>query len=153
MPTINLNVDNWEKKKTIDSKDIYTEAMQYYEAAKILEENRKDNEIFAPVLTTAAFSCELFSKAIICSTSEKDETRGHKLYELYEKFSKNVKDEINDSNVYSQERFKEFLTEISNEFPKWRYRYEFKQNNSHWNFVLEYADMLEKVCKKIFENQ
>jgi len=94
-----------------------------------------------------AFSCELFSKAILYNQKVQGEVKGHKLSELYAQFPIDVKKDIKEQHQYTEERFKDFLNDISEEFSYWRYRFEYKCNNSHYSFVFEYANMLYKVSK------
>ncbi len=162
MPTIDTNVSNWEKDENNNSErssKAFDDALQYLEATEILEKGRNKGELFSPILMLASFSSELFSKAILYHEKEQGDVSGHKLNDLYKNFPPKVKNEIkyiikNEDNYledgYSEERFIRFLEEISDEFPKWRYRFEYVKNNSNYSFALDYPRMLKKVSVKLY---
>lgn len=162
MPTPDLNVSNWVKDEDNNSersRKAFDDALQYWKAAEILDKGREKDVLFSPILMLATFSCELFSKAILYYEKEQGEVSGHELKKLYDDFPINVKNEIkviikNEDNYleesYSEERFIRFLEQISDEFSKWRYRFEYVKNNSNYSFALDYPKILKKVSENLY---
>lgn len=125
---------------------ITEEAQYYYEAAQVLERNRKEDELFPPVIMNAVFACELFSKAILYKEQETGLITGHSLKKFYKLFSENTKNQIKQlSPNISEERLEKFIDDIDELFEFWRYRYEYSSYNTHYSFVLEYMEILKNV--------
>lgn len=101
------------------------------EGVKKLHHNRKnkvaqrDSSLVIPVLTNGAFACELYIKSLLPPN-----TRGHELYELYNRLDDELKDNIQKIHLdymqnyepnYNLEDFYNDIQIHSNVFVTWRY--------------------------------
>ncbi len=146
MSTLDLNVGNWNKLKSISSESVFAEAKYYLEAAQILDDQKKGEGLFPPALTNAFFACELFSKAILYNKNGGEIINDHNLYNLYDKFPPEIKEALLSELNMDIDRLKRFICDISNAFEKWRYRFEYDKNNCHYSFAFDYANALGKIC-------
>lgn len=131
---------------------VFAEAQYYYEATLILEKERKEGELFPPVIMNATFACELFSKAILYKEQEKGIVKGHSLKKLYDSFPNDVKIQINQLLFsISEERLTKFIDDIDELFEVWRYRYEYYSYSTHYSFVLKYMEVLKNVTQNLVD--
>lgn len=149
---IDLNVSNWKKveDRRIMAENSYLDAKQYFAAAKLLENEQKGDNVFAPVLTNIAFACELFCKALLYNIPE-EKVAGHKLYELYGKLPEEIRNTIQKEEHFI-DKFNKELNEVSEIFERWRYRYEYTPNNCNYYFIFKLAEKLNDVADASFRD-
>ena len=132
--------------------DIWEDAKSYFCATMILENQRKENELFSPIVMNAAFACELYSKAILCKYKCEMPIKKHGLKSLYDRFPTSVHKLIRDTyNGGTIKKFEKWIDDIDDIFEFWRYRYEHEKYSVHYGFVLEYMKILNNVTEKIME--
>ncbi len=133
--------------------------------AKKLQHDRKnkgaqlDSFLVVPVLTNGAFACELYIKSLLPPN-----TRGHELYDLYNRLDDKLKDNIQKMHLeymrnyepnYSLEDFYDDLQIHSNVFVTWRYFHECDTASAKPPFIyiflkaLYTVGLIEKTIKHI----
>lgn len=107
-----------------------------------------------PCVVNAAFSCELFEKAIIATEApNKDFPKGHELKDLFGKISPTGQTLIKNAYSHTSNDIKAFgrmLDEANTAFIKWRYAYE-KDVDIHPNALIAFAEALNNYLKTIEE--
>ncbi|MCM1497595.1 MAG: hypothetical protein NC124_03925 [Clostridium sp.] len=143
---IDKDIDKDKDKDSYMGEKAYQEALSYYKATKILEENREPEELFPPVLMNVTFACELFSKSLLYAKKSQEVVKGHSLKKLYDDFDQCDKELLQQFYSGGLSRLEEFIDDIADLFEVWRYRYEYKKYSTHYSFVLEYMELLNKVA-------
>mgnify|MGYP004497895703 CR=1 FL=1 len=107
-----------------------------------------------PCIVNAAFSCELFEKAIIATeTPNKDFPKGHELKGLFGKISPTGQTLIKNAYSHTSNDIKAFgrmIDEANTAFIEWRYAYE-KDVDIHPNALIAFAEALNSYLKTIEE--
>lgn len=128
-------------------KSFYELASQYFEVAMFTAMNFR----WMPVtLANAAFSCELFLKALLYGFGI-DFSKTHGLKDLFEKLPQNEQDYIA-KNIEIENREKEFylcLNEQNNAFIEYRYMCEAKAMTGNPVFLLAFAHILKFVYESL----
>ncbi|MDR3900184.1 MAG: hypothetical protein Q3X49_03700 [Slackia sp.] len=107
-----------------------------------------------PCVVNAAFSCELFEKAIVATEApDRHFSNGHRLKDLFSMISPTGQAFIQDA--YSRanddiETFDQLLDEANEAFIEWRYAYE-KNVDIHPNALIAFAEALNNYLKTIEE--
>lgn len=110
-----------------------------------------DAALIVPVLTNGAFACELYIKSLLPPN-----TRKHKLYELYNELSDELKEQIqnlhvefmkNSSSNYTTDDFYSDLQRHSNVFVTWRYFHEGDTTSAQIPFMCIFLKTLNAVCR------
>ena len=101
--------------------------------------------LIVPIITNAAFACELFLKTLLKKHSSLKQ--GHNLLELFQSIPEETKNEIIGSN--DSQEFIEELNQISCLFEEWRYIYENQLRSLNLRFLFDFAERLSYCAGKI----
>lgn len=111
-----------------------------------------DAALVVPIAVNGAFACELFMKSML-----PNDTRGHKLEELFALLENDFQEEINNLTVkkmkkgsagYCDLNFYNDLMQNSNVFAEWRYFHEGNTNSLGLDFILLFMRSIFDVVDK-----
>lgn len=101
-----------------------------------------DAALFVSVVVNCSFACELFLKSML-----PQETRGHKLDELFSELDDAIQENIKMRTIdemkkgapeYCDTDFQKDLTENSNKFAEWRYFHEGNAQTVNLKFISQF---------------
>lgn len=111
-----------------------------------------DAALVVPIAVNGAFACELFMKSML-----PNDTRGHKLEELFALLEAGLQEEIKNLTVekmqkssagYGDSNFYNDLMQNSNVFAEWRYFHEGNTNSLGFHFILLFLRSIFDVVNK-----
>lgn len=111
-----------------------------------------DAALVVPISVNGAFACELFMKSMLAN-----DTRGHKLEELFALLEDELQEEIKNLTVekmkrssveYCDSNFYSDLMQNSNIFAEWRYFHEGHTNSLGFHFILLFLRSIFEVVDK-----
>jgi hypothetical protein len=128
------------------SSDIFSSARQFLAAAELCLNNGENIEgkltLLVPGVVCAAFACELSLKWLIYHETQKEE-RGHRLKELYDLLSQEMRDQISKF----QSDFSGFLQRNDEVFITARYHHEFDIFAFRETEILQFAQFMVSIME------
>ncbi len=131
----------------------YRNALEFYHASVYLLPTVVDCTI--PIITNAAFSCELFLKAILTYTAKinnKKQLNEHNLYNLYLR----IDDDEIEERIKQKTGEKEFLTvikEVGEAFKVIRYVHEYTEMTCDVEFLYKFMNALHEECLSLMRSE
>lgn len=141
-------------KRTGDYQICVSEATEFYEIAKHLEEGGTVDSLLSgqmyPIVVNGAFACELYLKALMIKNSSDDSFKeGHKLTELFRQLPSDIQNKV--KIAFENRGFMKLealLTEMDEAFIKWRYAFE-GPVEGHISELLAFAGILKEQIEKL----
>jgi len=146
---------------SLDPQRMFKHACAFVDCAKYCQiepnniEYRLQSHTVAGIVNSA-FACEVFLKMLLITHGVPfEELNGlHKLEELWDslktvdcKTASFVEQKVQEwFDFKAENRFDEFLSDISNAFVYWRYIYEKDKGKINLNFLIYFRDLLREVC-------
>ena len=131
----------------------YKSAKQYMQASMILLPHLVECSI--PMMSNAAFTCELFLKVILTYThtiTDEKQLREHNLFKLYNRIEdKSIQERICKDTL--EEQFDLTLKEIGKAFEVSRYVYEYKEMTCDVKFLYMLMNSLHNECLKLMKEK
>lgn len=155
-----FQMDNNSRKELRTEEDFikyaesaYKSAEEYMRASKILFLHLSECSI--PMMSNAAFTCELFLKVILTYThtvKNEKQLREHNLYKLFNRIEdKSILERIRMDTL--EEQFDLTLKEIGKAFEVARYVYEYKEMACDVKFLYTLMISLHTECLKLMKEK
>ena len=108
--------------------------------------------LYIAAMTNIAFSCEMYLKTLYYIENKKYK-KGHKLNELFNSLSEELKSRIIEKMSYDKLDFQAKLISHSNAFEKWRYYHEWTKTSEtiDFSFLEDFANSLFRICDEKIE--
>lgn len=131
----------------------YKSAKEYMHASMILSQHLSECSI--PMMSNAAFTCELFLKVILTYThtvKNEKQLREHNLYKLFNIIEdKSIQERIRIDTL--EEQFDLTLKEIGKAFEVARYVHEYKEMTCDVKFLYKLMKSLHNECLKLMKEK
>lgn len=131
----------------------YESAKEYMKASMILLPHLIECSI--PMMSNAAFTCELFLKVILTYThtvTNEKQLREHNLYKLYNRIEdKSIQERICKDTL--EEQFDLTLKEIGKAFEVARYVHEYKEMACDVKFLYMFMNSLHNECLELMKEK
>ena len=152
--------------KHFDCQEMFRHACTFCECADMALDKFKHDTAdigfyVSPATINSAFACEVFLKAI-STYQDKKIPRSHKLRDLYEALSNELKEFIKHEvsggypDMWTNLLGQDYLDNISDAFVEWRYNYEhdWRKDGSTMHievgFLNRFRDTLREICCRMF---
>lgn len=140
-----INSEDYSSLQMMNVANSYLSAVRKCNNDPTIEMVGWRHPLIIPIVTNAAFACELFLKALLQKNNELQP--GHNLMILFQKLPKEIKEGLigsQDSKLFFQE-----LSKISCLFQEWRYIYERQLSSLNFSFLISFAEDLSFITNKI----
>ena len=135
------------------AKSAYESAREYMRASMILMPHIVECSI--PMMSNAAFTCELFLKVILTYTNvitDEKQLREHNLYKLFNKIEdKRIQERIRNDTLEKQ--FDLTLKEIGKAFEASRYVHEYQEMCCDVKFLYMLMNSLHNECMELMKEK
>lgn len=139
-----IKPENYSPRQIMNTANSFLAAVHMCNKNPTVEMVGWGHPLIVPIVTNAAFACELFLKALLQKNNRLKSS--HRLLDLFQALPGEIKDDI--ISLKDGELFIKELTKISCLFEEWRYIYERQLISLNFKFLVNFAEELSAITNK-----